>query len=156
MNGLWRLNWQKTRHSGKPKEIGPKSKFHLLCFVFICFVSGLFLLSFLLLHFYLKILSSVRSIDYWANMGEFNEMGWAGAGTYQPSWPLDKMDMLSLPFFVHVLSWSHIVIMHWLIMYLMPNFPFYFTPFSQLLKFWISKRRLQSYFPIRLDFLCHV
>ena len=75
----------------------------MFCFYFVlspvCFYC-----PFLLLHFYLEILSSVRSIDYWANMGEFNEMGWAGAGTYQPSWPLDKMDMLSLPFFVHVLS----------------------------------------------------
>ena len=43
------------------------------------------------------VLSSVRSTDYWVNMGEFDEMGWAGAGTYQSSWPLKKMDMLSLP-----------------------------------------------------------
>ena len=47
----------------------------------------------------LLILSSARSTDYWVNMGEFNEMGWAGAGTYQPSWPLDKMDMLVVAVF---------------------------------------------------------
>ena len=152
MNRLWLKDKDKT--PWETTESGPKSKFFhfirvfyrfirvfyrfirlfYLCFwsVFIVFCVCLFILV-------LLILSSARSTDYWVNMGEFNEMGWAGAGTYQPSWPLKKMDMLSLPFVVHVLSWSHIVIVHWLINPFNAHFPFHFFPLLSCWNFYGNK-----------------